>query len=143
MNGPAKTPIDLDALLREPRRRPRKGFRFSFAPVVLGLAMAMAVLLLAQLLPRVWETVLPGGLDQASRLQGLPGLLFRAGYWAFRNQMRLLQAIAIGSLTLALTCRMIPGLRWLIWIVAALFVAINFGILAVTLQVATQVVMRG
>jgi hypothetical protein len=132
----------LDRLLRKMARPPRPRRRFSTAPIVLALALALMHPLLTRLVPAVWGSMLPGGLEQARHLQGGPGLVWRMALALQNGGVRgvaLLAGIAAAGLVLAFTAR---PLRWLVWPAAAGTILIDAAIVFITLRAALEATAR-
>jgi hypothetical protein len=122
----------LDRLARPPRRR--RGL--SRAPVLMAMGFIVGYQLLVRLLPRVWGELLPGGLAGASRLRGLPGLVFaaaRAAYAQFPLVAGSLVAITVAALLLSWGGW--PS-RLLAWLAALAVLAADATILVVILRTA-------
>jgi hypothetical protein len=112
--------------------RPRR--RFSTAPIVLGLGLVLADALLAKLVPMLWETLLPHGLEQAEALRGWPGLVWRGSVLCQTRQTPVLIGIA-AAVVVGLLCGSAGRpLRFLVWVSAAGVIALNAAILIVTMQ---------
>lgn len=122
----------LDKLDRQ-HRRPRR--RFSTAPFVLGFGLIVADLLLTRLVPMVWESLLPGGLEQAATLRGWPALVWRSAVYCHVHQGPVQVFIGL-AFVLSVLLSFLGGrpLRIVVWLSAAGIILINAGILVVTLQ---------
>lgn len=124
----------LDKLQRETGRRRWSGSRFSTAPLVLTLGLIMADVMLTTLVPVMWETLLPGGLDQADTLLGLPGLVWRGAILCHRRQSAVRIAIAVVAVASLLACSRGRLLRAAVWLASVAVLLLNATILVVTLQ---------
>ena len=124
----------LEKLQRETGRRRPSGSRFSTAPFVLTLGLIMADVMLTTLVPVLWETLLPGGLDQADTLRGLPGLDWRGAILCHRRQSAVRIAIAVVAVVslLATSRGRLP--RAAVWLASVAVLLLNATILVVTLQ---------
>jgi hypothetical protein len=116
------------------RRRGRR--RFSLAPITLGLALFVGLGWLTELLPRVWEVTLPGGLAQAAGLRGWPGLLWASAAGAHRNRAILAGGIAAAALVGLALARSSTAFRWGFRLLALLAVLLDFGLVFLTMRVA-------
>lgn len=131
MNPNRRTNALLDAMSR--RHRPG---RFSMAPITLGLALLLGILLLTEMVPRVWNAVLPGGLAQASTFRGWPGQLLQLARWLFANRAGALMAVgglAVVGLPLASRSR---AFRWTFRLLALAAILADFAIVYAVLYVA-------
>ena len=121
-----------------PRRAPR---RFTLTPLLTAVGCALAYLLLTQLLPRVWATTLPGGLETATTFRGWPGLVWRIAVVAHHHFLGVCvigAALVLGSLLLT---RLGAFGRLLAWLLAVSIVLVNGAILYVTIRVPVEVVI--
>jgi hypothetical protein len=119
--------------LRTGRRRRR---RFSMAPITLGLALLVGVVWLTELLPRVWEATLPGGLAQAASFRGWPGLLWSLAVGAHRNRGPLLGGIAAVALVGLALARSSTAFRWGFRLLALAAVLLDVGLVFLTMRIA-------
>lgn len=130
----------LDRLERNSRRPPR---RFSPASVYLAVGLVVAYQLLVRFVPMTWSAVLPGGLAQADTLSGWPGLLWRLGLICrlhFEQVLIAFAAIAIFGLALGRGPRLI---RLLVWLAAVAVVALDAGIVIVTMKTSMDATLQG
>jgi hypothetical protein len=112
--------------------RPRR--RFSTAPIVLGLGLVLADALLTKLVPMLWETLLPHGLEQAETLRGWPGLVWRGSVFCQTRQPVVALGIA-AAVVVGLFCGSAGRpMRFLVWCSAAGAIALDAAILIVTIQ---------
>ena len=103
--------------------------RFSLAPITAGLAALGGVILLTEILPRVWDVTLPGGLRQADFFRGWAALLWRSAILTFRHRMSVAAVIGLAVLIgLPLASRS-GGVRWAFRLLAFILVLADFGIL--------------
>ena len=133
----------LDRLLRQMERpaRSRKS-RFSTAPIVLALGLVLGYQLLSRLVPMVWSTMLPGGLEQARTFRGWPGLVWRlavACHADFAGVLVVLGGIAAAGVFLSTWVR---PLRFLVWLAAVASILIDAGIVFVTMRTALDATAR-
>ena len=129
----------LDRLMRQMSRPalPRKS-RFSTAPIVLALALFAGYQITARLVPMVWASMLPGGLDQARFFRGWPGLVFALALACHRNFVTVVGVLsAIGAVGFFVSTFARP-LRPLVWLMAAATIGANAGIVYVTLVTAVE-----
>lgn len=120
---------------RPPRARKS---RFSMAPIMLGLGLALAYALVSRLVPMVWSSMLPGGLNQASTFRGWAGLVFAVALEAHRNfvgTVGFLCAIGAAGFLIATFAR---PLRPIVWLMAVAVIMIDAGIVYVTLRAAVE-----
>jgi hypothetical protein len=113
-------------------RRSRR--RVSTAPLVLTLGLVLADMLLAYLVPMIWESLLPQGLEQADRLGGWPGLVWRAAVFCQTHQRAIPFGIVAAGAVGLLACRLARPLRHLVWLSAVGVIALNAAILIVTIH---------
>jgi hypothetical protein len=124
---------------RSSRRRPR---RFTTAPLVLALGLILADVLLTRIVPMIWETLLPGGLEQADHLVGWAGLVWRAAVYCHFHQRPVQVAIGVATVGGLLACRGGRLLRIAVWLSAVGVIALNAAILIVTIRTSLQVTAR-
>ncbi len=121
----------LDRMERQGKRSHR---RFTASPFVLILGLLLANTLLTRLVPMIWETTLPGGLDQVGSFRGWPALLWHFVLLARMHQMLFLGTIAVvGLIALAGSYRS----RWVrlcVWLGSLTVIALNAGIIALALR---------
>ncbi|CAN5830649.1 hypothetical protein BH23PLA1_BH23PLA1_25700 [soil metagenome] len=132
------TQRQFDRLLRQMQRPPRRGWRLATSPISFGIGLAVGFVLLTQLVPNVWQTMLPGGLDQARMLRGWPSLLWQASLFsrAHAAPLAVLGTVVVGlGLILAGWSR---PLRWLFWLAAALVVLLDAALIVLMLQTALR-----
>lgn len=130
----------IDRLVRQlERRSKRRAGGFSLAPVYLALGLLLGDRLLIWLVPMVWNATLPGGFDQALKLQGLGGLLAQVA-WALRARSRFIELV-LGGIAIAgfLVSHFVRPLRILVWLAAVAMVLVDAGIVFVTLKTALAV----
>lgn len=134
-----KTLGRLDATLAKMQRRldrPRR--RFPLSPLTLGLGLALGVVLLTELLPRLYENLLPGGLRQAQTLRGWPGLVWQSAVLCYDNR----PAAGLGIAGVAAVAFVLAGrsrlLGFLCWLAAFGVIVLDASILATALQVSLR-----
>ena len=134
-----RTKKSLEKILQATERRARRpGRRFSTAPLVLALGLVLADVMLVYLVPVLWESLLPRGLDQAERLVGWPGLIWRGAVFCHRNQAAVQVAIAVVAVVGFLACSRGKLLRSAVWLSSVAVIVLNAFILIVTLQTSLQ-----
>ncbi len=122
----------LRKLNKSSNRRPPG--RVGTAPFALGIGLFLGYFLLAWLVPRLWNTVLPGGIAQASRFRGLPGLVFQGALYANHYAYLIpLAALAATAVALAI-CRLGFPFRLAVWILGVMAVLLDAAILVIALQ---------
>ncbi len=117
--------------------RPRRS-RFSTAPFVLALGLLLGYQLTSRLVPMVWGSMLPGGLDQARTFRGWPGLVWALAVACHRDVFGVvatLAGIAVAGFWLSMFVR---PLRPLVWLMVVGTIAIDAGIVYVTLRAAIE-----
>ncbi|MDE2506352.1 MAG: hypothetical protein KGM43_03990 [Planctomycetota bacterium] len=122
------------------RRLARRGG--SFRPtlsIVLGLVTFDQ--LLARFVPMVWETALPGGLQQAWTLRGWPGLVWGLAVLRFRLFPVSLVAIAVAAMFVWVAAR-VPAFRMLVWLAGIAIVAADVAVVVIVMQTATRATMQ-
>jgi hypothetical protein len=92
-------------LARMDRRAKRPPRRFLMSPIALVAGLVLGEQLLVRFVPMVWETFLPGGLEQADFLRGWPGLLWRLAVSCHVNQ----PAVFVGIGVVGLVAWMLGG----------------------------------
>lgn len=110
------------------------------APIVLAIGLVMGFQLTSRLVPMVWESMLPGGLNQARFFHGWAGLLWNMAlrtHYDFPFTLTVL--IGIGLIGFVLSAAAKP-LRPLVWLMAAAVIGINAGIIYVTLRTAIEAI---
>lgn len=125
----------FDRLLRRMERngnRPNR--RLTASPFVLTLGLILTQLLLSRLVPMLWATLLPGGLDQATQLRGWAGLLWKAVCLSHDFPERIAAGIAIAALLALILSYRHRSIRFLVWLGAASVIALNAAILFLTLR---------
>jgi hypothetical protein len=129
----------LDRILKQmskPPRAPRS--RFSIAPVILGIGLVVGYQLTSRLVPMVWGSMLPGGLDQARHFRGWPGLVWVLAVHCHRDFAGTVAILAaIGGLGLVMATLARP-LRPIVWLMAAGVIAADAGIVYVTLRTSIE-----
>jgi hypothetical protein len=130
----------LDRLAKPPKRR--AGW-FSIAPIYLGLGLVLGYILLVRLVPMIWSALLPGGIEQAQHLTGLPAVVWRLSV-LFRVRSEGVVLI-LGGLVGAgfLVSTLLRPLRFLVWLAAVALVLVDAGILIVTIKTALEATMQG
>jgi hypothetical protein len=129
----------LDRLTRPPKRR--AGW-FSKAAVYLGLGLGLAYVLLVQMVPMMWSTLLPAGIEQADTLVGLPAIVWHLSVlFRLRTQSAL---VILGGLTAAgfVVSALLRPLRFVVWLAAVAVVVIDAGILIVTIKTALEATIQ-
>lgn len=129
----------VDRLMRQMSKPPRvrKG-RFSMAPVILSLGLFLGYQLLTRLVPHVWGSMLPGGLEQARHFRGWAGLVWMSAVHCHRDfTQTVMILVAIGGVGWFLTMFARP-FRPIVWLMAIAVIGINAGIVYVTLRAAIE-----
>lgn len=125
----------LDRILdRMERRGRRPRARVTTAPVVLAAGLVLAYLLLTRLVPVLWESLLPHGLEQAAGLRGWPGLVWRAAVFCHWHPRAVWTAIGATLVTGLLVGGLARPLRVLVWLAAVGVIVADAGILVIALQ---------
>jgi hypothetical protein len=104
-----------------------------------AIGFVLGYQLLARLVPKVWATTFPGGLEQAGRLVGWPSLVWRlstACRFHFLDVVIVMGVVTI--LAFAISTWLRP-LRFLVWVAAVGLILIDAGILVVTIRTALTV----
>jgi hypothetical protein len=100
---------------------------------VLAIGLIMGYQLLVRLVPQLWESILPGGLDQGSRLQGLPGVIWQLAWFCHtRFPVVFVAAVVVVGVSFLMSRR--PLLRPFAWLMAVSIIAIDAGILAIAMK---------
>lgn len=137
------TAAALDRILRQMSRPPKvRKSRFTTAPIVLGLGLALGYLLASRLVPMVWGSMLPGGLDQARSFRGWPRLVRELAVRCHRDflgTVGVLTGIGVAGLFLSAFVR---PLRPVVWLMAVAAILADAGIVYVTLRVAVEATAR-
>ena len=121
-------------LNRMERRADRPVRRFTASPFVLGFGLILADILLTKQVPMMWATLLPGGLEQASRFRGWPGLIWNLSILLQERQAHVQMGIGVVAfLALILSYRM-RTMRFLVWLCAVGIIALNAAVLVITLR---------
>lgn len=125
--------------MRQMRRTPRvRKSKFSTAPIVLGLGLVLGYQLTARLVPMVWDSMLPGGLDQARFFRGWAGLVWAMAVYCHRDFPGTVAVLAaIGGVGFFVSTFMRP-LRPIVWLMAVAAIGIDAGIVYVTLRTAIE-----
>jgi hypothetical protein len=129
----------LKRLERPPKRR--RGW-FSIAPIYFGLGLALGYVLLVRFVPMMWTALLPGGIEQASELTGLPALVWRLSVlFRLRSESAI---VILGGLAGAglLISTILRPLRLVVWLAAVGVVLVDAGILMVTIKTALEATMQ-
>lgn len=124
----------LDKLEQDMDRRQRRRGGFSTSPFMLALGLVLGYQLLVRLVPKVWSSFLPGGLEQAQQFRGWPGLVASLAIACDRNFTTVCVvggAIVIGAF---LWVRWVRPLRFLVWLAAIGVILLDAGIIYVTLS---------
>jgi hypothetical protein len=132
----------LDKLERASNRQQRRG-RPSTAPIVLAIGLVLGYQLLVRLVPKVWASLLPGGLDQAAQFRGWPGLVARLSVTCQQN---FTATIAVGAgivIAAYLWGRWVRPLRFLVWLAALAVIVLDAGIIYVTLRSSMEATFEG
>ena len=95
----------------------------------------MGVQLLVRFVPMVWETFLPGGLKRADYFVGWPALIWRLALLCHAYEWPILGAIAVGGIVGLGVCSRSRACRWLARLAALAVIALDAGIVLVTLLV--------
>jgi hypothetical protein len=122
----------LRSMARPPRPRPR---RLSLSAIYLALGLVLGYQLLVRFVPMVWGSLLPGGLTQANQLRGWPGVVWRLAIVAHVRFPAVATTLGIVGAAGFLLGAIRP-LRLLVWLAAVVVIAIDAGILILTLQTA-------
>ena len=134
----------LDRILDRMERRsqrPRRGI--STAPLVMGVGLVMGNLLLTRLVPVIWESCLPRGLEQASSLRGWPGMVWRLALFCHSYQQSVwvvIGAAVVASLVISVLLR---PLRALVWLSAVGVIVADAAILVITLMASLSMTVAG
>ncbi len=131
----------LQRALRAMERSHRPPRRFTLTPLLTAFGCGMSYVLLTSLLPRVWATALPGGLDAAGRLQGWPGLIWHLALFAYAHFFAVMVSFGLIFLGTTLLTKAGGIGRLLAWLVAVSTVLVNGSILYMTLRVPVDVVI--
>ncbi len=113
-------------------RRPRG--RVTTAPLVLAVGLALGDLLLTRLVPVLWESLLPYGLEQAAGLRGWPGLVWRAAVFCHTHPRPVWAAIGASLVVGLLVGGVARPLRVLVWLAAVGVIVVDAGILVIALR---------
>jgi hypothetical protein len=134
MNDATRESIDraLDRLERQSRGR---RWRFTTAPIVLGLGLALGNLILSWFVPTLWESMLPGGFDDVSSFRGLPRLVWKLSAFCQTFSGTAWDFILVVVVLSVIGCWLMKRFRYLVWVLAAVVVAANAGILLVAIKV--------
>lgn len=125
----------LEKIQQRIERRERRVRRpFSTAPVVLAIGLVLADVMLGYLVPTIWESLLPQGLDQAAGLRGWPGLVWRGVLYCHQHQRTVQIAIGAAVVFGFIACSRGRMLRFAVWLSAVGVIVLNAGILIITLQ---------
>ena len=129
----------VDRLMRQMNKPPRaRKSRFSIAPVILALGLVLGFQLLSRLVPHVWESMLPGGLDQARQFRGWAGLVWASAVHCHRDSTGAIAILAtIGGVGFLLSTFVRP-LRPIVWLMAIATIGVDAGIVYVTLRTAIE-----
>lgn len=113
------------------RRAQRPARRFSGAPVALGLGLALGYVLLVQLVPRVWPSVM----TEAFNLHwgGWPAWIWRLSMWCQTHPRQALGGIAGLSALLFGLGYYRRSVRLASWLAALAVVAADAAVVALTL----------
>jgi hypothetical protein len=133
MNPEARKALDRIQRGLDRRERRARG-RVSTAPLILALGLLLADVLLAYLVPMIWESLLPQGLEQADRLGGWPGLIWRGAVYCRLQQRAALLGIAVAAVAGALAGRLGRPLRFAVWLSAVGVILLDAAILIVTIR---------
>jgi hypothetical protein len=121
----------LDRMERQGKRSNR---RFTASPFVLILGLILANALLTRLVPMIWDSTLPGGLDQVWSFRGWPALLWRLVLLARMHQVFLVGGIAVVGLVALAGSYRSRGFRLFVWLGSLAVIAMNAGIIALALR---------
>jgi len=105
---------------------------------VLALGLALGYQLVSRLVPMVWGSMLPGGLPQARMFRGWPGLVWAAAVQShdnFAGSMLVLCIIGGAGFFISTFAR---PLRPIVWLMVVAVIAIDAGIVYVTLRTAIE-----
>ena len=118
------------------RRNQRPKRKFTTSPVVLGRGLALSYVMLRQVVPALWEVILPDGLSQVPQFRGWPGLVRDASLYSQAHGPFILAtilAVSVFAFVVSSTSRVLRGVVWLLAVGA---IALNAGILFVTIRTA-------
>jgi hypothetical protein len=138
MNDQARKTLErIEQEFGSPRRRPRRGFSMSL--VVFALGLILADVLLTMLVPRIWVSVLPHGLDTAAHFVGWPRLVWQAAVFCHYRQ----RVVQVGIVVAVLLGLMVsasgrPG-RILVWLSAVGVIVLNALVMIITIKAALNV----
>ncbi len=108
------------------------------APIILGFGLLVGYPLTARLVPMVWGSMLPGGLEQASHFYAWPGLLWAMAVYTHDHFLGTVAILSgIGGVGFLMSTFMRP-MRPLVWLMALTTIGIDAGIVYVTLRVAIE-----
>ena len=116
------------------RRQQSANGRVSTAPLVLILGLILADVLLAYLVPWIWDSLLPHGFEQAETFAGVPALIWRGALYAQEYQ-RVVRCVIVALLpATALACLLAKPIRFAVQLSAIGVVLVNAGILIVAIE---------
>jgi hypothetical protein len=123
----------LERIQRGLERARKRRAGGSTAPFVFAAGLVLADFLLVYLVPYIWETVLPRGLDGADAMVGMGALLWRSVVYCQLYQNGVRVGIVAATVAAMLVSRARP-LRVAVWASAVGVLLMNAGILVVTLH---------
>lgn len=130
----------LKQMERESRRPGGRGQgRFSTSPLVLTAGLVLANVLLTWLVPAIWDSLLPHGLEDVGGFEGWPGLLWRGVLISRGRQGAVRGTIAVVCVLSFILGYRSRAIRILVWILALGVILLNAGILYVTLHTSLNV----
>lgn len=116
------------------RRRPRAIGRGFTAALVFAAGLMLAHFLLSRLVFTIWETLLPGGLDQADSFVGWPGLVWHAAVFCRVNYLGTAIAMGVAALVAFIATSWGRLFRVALWLAAVSVLILNAGILVIVLR---------
>ncbi len=134
MNESTQKALDrLDAAIDLSAKKRKRRLGCSTSPLVFGLAWVLGYALLAWLVPKLWENILPGGFARASFMQGAPWVVWRTGWYCHDHGARVLGAGLVLFLVASAATRHLAT-RFFVWLLALGMIAIDAAILLVALK---------
>ncbi len=135
-----KTSRAVDRMLKSVSRPRKRGGNswISMPPIMLCLGLFVGYQLTAHLVPAVWSQNLPGGLRQAYFLRGWPGLVWTMAVHCHDNFPVVLSILVGTGLFGFLLSALARPLRPIVWLMAIATIAINAGIIYVTMRTAIE-----
>ena len=110
---------------------------------MLAIGLILGDLMLTRLVPAVWESVLPHGLEQARTFRGWPGLVWHSAVYCHAYPQRVWVVIGAAVVASLIVSFGVRPLRFLVWLSAVGVIVINAGILYITLQTSMSSTIAG